>query len=158
MVFGVVNLTGGSGNRKHRPTASAAFGAGAGLLIGSYTVWDAYAVTVLMISPLLLDYFSSVARCGLLLPLALRRRDSLGSGPINLMQFCLKETSRMMLKKRKTRLCAFSSIFRLQAGVFLQTRRAGSILPLTSLKGLENHKVSSDLSPCQMQNILPQNG
>jgi len=48
----------------------------------------------------------------------------------------------MMVKKRKTRLYAFSSIFRLQASVFLQTRRAGSILPLTSLKGLEDHKVS----------------
>ena len=63
----------------------------------------------------------------------------------------------MMMKKRKTMLCAFSSIFQLQASVFLQTRKAGSILPLTSLKGLENRTVSFDLSPCQMQNILPQN-
>jgi hypothetical protein len=74
------------------------------------------------------------------------------------MQFCLKENIRMVLKKRKTRLFAFSSIFRLQAGVFFQTRRAGSILPLTALKGLENRAVSCDLSPCQKQNILPQNG
>jgi len=64
----------------------------------------------------------------------------------------------MMVKKRKTRLSALSSIFRLQAGVFLQTRRAGSILPLTALKGLENRMVSCALSPCQKQNILPQNG
>jgi len=41
------------------------------------------------------------------------------------MQFCLKENSRMMLKKRKTRLCAFSSTFRLQAGVFFQTLKGG---------------------------------
>jgi len=74
------------------------------------------------------------------------------------MQFCLKENIRMMVKKRKARLCALSSIFRLQAGVFLQTRMAGSILPLTALKGLENQTVSFDLSPCQKQNILPQNG
>jgi len=74
------------------------------------------------------------------------------------MQFCLKENIRMMLKKRKTRLCAFSSIFRLQAGVFFQTRRAGSILPLTALKSLENRTVSFDLSPSHGQNILPQNG
>jgi hypothetical protein len=74
------------------------------------------------------------------------------------MQFCLKENIRMMVKKRKARLCALSSIFRLQAGVFFQTRRAGSILPLTALKGLENRKVSCALSPCQRQNILPQNG
>ncbi len=64
----------------------------------------------------------------------------------------------MTMKKRKTRLFAFSSIFRLQAIAVLQTRRAGSILPLTSLKGLENHKVSFNLSPRQRQNILPQNG
>ena len=31
----------------------------------------------------------------------------------------------MMMKKHKTMLCAFSSIFRLQAGVFLQTRKGG---------------------------------
>jgi hypothetical protein len=36
------------------------------------------------------------------------------------MQFCLKETTRMMVKKRKTRLFAFSSSFRLQATGFLQ--------------------------------------
>jgi hypothetical protein len=74
------------------------------------------------------------------------------------MQFCLKENIRMMVKKRKARLCALSSISRLQAGVFLQTRRAGSILLLTALKGLENRTVSCDLSPCHKQNILPQNG
>ena len=33
------------------------------------------------------------------------------------MQFCLKENIRMMMKKRKTRLYVFSSIFRLQASV-----------------------------------------
>ena len=54
------------------------------------------------------------------------------------MQLCLKKNIRMTVKKRKARLCALSSIFRLQAGVFLQTRRAGSILPLTALKELEN--------------------
>jgi hypothetical protein len=85
-------------------------------------------------------------------------RPALGSRLINLMQFCLKENIRMMLKKRKARHCALSSIFRLQTGVFLQTRRAGSILPLTALQGLENRTVSFDLSPCHGQNILPQNG
>jgi len=64
----------------------------------------------------------------------------------------------MTVKKHKARLCALSSIFRLQAGVFLQTRKAVSILPLTALKGLENREVSCALSPCQKQNILPQNG
>jgi len=74
------------------------------------------------------------------------------------MQFCLNENIRMMDKMRKAKLCALSSFFRPQAGVFLQTRRAGSILPLTALKGLENRKVSGAFSPCQKQNMLPQNG
>ena len=74
------------------------------------------------------------------------------------MQFCLNENIRMTVKQRKARLTALPSIFRLQAGVFLQTRRAGSILPLTALKGLENRQVSCTLSPGQTQNILPQNG
>ncbi len=77
VIIGVVNLTGGFGNRNRNPAVSVAFGAGAGLLIGSYTVWDAYAVTALMIPPLLLDYSSSVGRFVLLLPLALKRRDRL---------------------------------------------------------------------------------
>jgi hypothetical protein len=64
----------------------------------------------------------------------------------------------MMVKQRKATLSALTSIFRLQAGAFVKTRRAGSILPLTTLKGLENRQVSYALSPCQMQNILPQNG
>ena len=47
-----------------------------------------------------------------------------------------------MMKRRKIRLFALSSSFRLQASVLLQTRRAGSILPMTALKGLEKQTVS----------------
>ena len=39
--------------------------------------------------------------------------------------------------------------------VFLQTRRAGSVLPLTAFKVLKTLTVSFDLSPCRRQNILP---
>ncbi len=74
------------------------------------------------------------------------------------MQFCLKESIRMTVKKHKAGRSALSCISRLQAGVFLQTRNAGHNLSLTALKGLENRKVSCALSPCQKQNILPQNG
>ncbi|OAB56236.1 hypothetical protein AY599_09980 [Leptolyngbya valderiana BDU 20041] len=74
IVFGVLMLTGGI--RLGRPHAlpSLGFGLAAGLLIGSYTVWDAYAVAVLAVPPLLLDYASSVGRSVLLAPLAYRRR------------------------------------------------------------------------------------
>ena len=53
---------------------SLGFGVGAGLLIGSYTAWDAYAVSVLLIPPLLIDYVSSLGRSVLLAPIAYRRR------------------------------------------------------------------------------------
>lgn len=76
VVVGVVFLTGGfrksSGNMK----SSLLFGLGAGLLIGSYTAWDAYTVSILVVPPLLLDYTSSLARAALLAPYAMRRQDA----------------------------------------------------------------------------------
>ncbi|WP_323765928.1 DMT family transporter [Marinovum sp.] len=74
IVFGVLMLTTGGRVKGQRVSTSLLFGLAAGGLIGSYTVWDAYAVSVLLISPLLLDYVSSVARVALLTPVALSRR------------------------------------------------------------------------------------
>ena len=76
VVFGVLMLA----NRRRRiagehALASVGFGLGAGVLIGSYTVWDAWSVSVLMIPPLLLDYANAIARTVLLAPVAYRRRD-----------------------------------------------------------------------------------
>lgn len=75
VIVGVVCLTGGFKSGVKNLTASLGFGIGAGLLIGSYTVWDAYAVSVLLISPLLLDYVSSVGRAILLSPIAAKRKE-----------------------------------------------------------------------------------
>ena len=47
-----------------------------GLLIAGYTLWDKHAVSVLLLSPLLLDYSSNVGRALLLAPLAWRRWDA----------------------------------------------------------------------------------
>ncbi|WP_417524621.1 EamA family transporter [Marinovum sp.] len=77
IVSGVVMLSGGLKIRGRQALVSLGFGLAAGGLIGSYTVWDAYSVSVVMISPLLLDYVSSAARTVLLTPLALRRRVAL---------------------------------------------------------------------------------
>lgn len=44
-----------------------------GILIAAYTVVDAYGVKVLLISPLLLDWFSNVLRLGMLAPFIARR-------------------------------------------------------------------------------------
>ena len=77
IIVGVLALTGGFTHGGQHFSASVLFGLGAGLLIGSYTVWDTYAVAVLVVPPLLLDYVSSVGRVFLLAPIALRRRESI---------------------------------------------------------------------------------
>ena len=73
IVVGVLFLTGSPKSAAPRVVSSVAFGLGAGFLIGSYTVWDAYAVSVLLIPPLLVDYVSSVGRVVILLPYAAKR-------------------------------------------------------------------------------------
>ncbi|MFT5173632.1 MAG: drug/metabolite transporter (DMT)-like permease [Gammaproteobacteria bacterium] len=73
VIVGVLFLTGGFKRDAKRLTSSLLFGLGAGTLIGSYTVWDAYAVSALMIPPILLDYASSVGRAILLAPYAMKR-------------------------------------------------------------------------------------
>ena len=74
IVVGGVFLTGGFTRESRQVATSALFGIGAGLLIGSYTVWDAHAVSVLLVPPLVLDYASSLGRSVLLAPVALRRK------------------------------------------------------------------------------------
>ncbi len=74
IVTGVVFLTGGFRKSAGHVTNSLLFGVLAGLLIGSYTVWDAYTVTALLVPPLLLDYTSSLLRATALAPIALKRR------------------------------------------------------------------------------------
>jgi uncharacterized membrane protein len=73
IVFGVLMLTRGPRLAPEHVMRSLAFGAGTGVVIGSYTVWDAYAVSTLLVPPLLLDYASSVGRSILLAPVARRR-------------------------------------------------------------------------------------
>ena len=52
------------------------WGAATGTLIAGYTVLDGYAVKVLAVSPLMLDYFGNVMRVPLQLPVALRQAHS----------------------------------------------------------------------------------
>lgn len=76
IVFGVLMLTGGIRPGAQQLSASLLFGIGAGTLIGSYTAWDAYAVSALLVPPLLLDYVSSIGRVVLLAPIASRNHSS----------------------------------------------------------------------------------
>ncbi|EAR49711.1 hypothetical protein OG2516_12426 [Oceanicola granulosus HTCC2516] len=74
IVFGVLMLTSRRRAGGGSAATSLAFGLGVGTLIGAYTIWDAYAVSALLIPPLLVDYASAVGRTVLLAPLAWRRR------------------------------------------------------------------------------------
>jgi drug/metabolite transporter (DMT)-like permease len=79
---GVFLIAGGPGlwRQVHDPAARARVRAGlrwgalTGLLIAGYSVIDGYAVKVLLVGPVLLDYFGNLIRVPLLLPLALRDR------------------------------------------------------------------------------------
>ena len=75
VIIGVMMLTRGSKKSSGNAITSLGFGISAGLLIGSYTAWDAYAVSSLLMPPLLLDYASSVGRATLLAPTAYKRRE-----------------------------------------------------------------------------------
>jgi drug/metabolite transporter (DMT)-like permease len=74
IIVGVLFLTGGFRRGGKHVAASVLFGLGAGMLISSYTVWDAFTVSSLLVPPLLLDYASCVGRCILLAPIAARRK------------------------------------------------------------------------------------
>lgn len=77
IIAGVFFLTGGfrRAARAEHVTSSLAFGICAGLIIGTYTVWDAYTVRTLLVPPLILEYSSNILRATSLAPLALRRKE-----------------------------------------------------------------------------------
>ena len=78
IVVGVLFLTGGfksvTKNGEKSKTPSLLFGLGTGVLIGCYTVLDAYAVAVILVSPLVLDYVSNLLRAVALFPYAMNRQ------------------------------------------------------------------------------------
>jgi drug/metabolite transporter (DMT)-like permease len=74
VIIGVIFLTGGFRRHRKNVTASIVFGLSAGFLISSYTVWDAYAVSTVLVPPLLLDYVSCISRGVLLAPIAAQRK------------------------------------------------------------------------------------
>jgi drug/metabolite transporter (DMT)-like permease len=55
-----------------------AYGLLTGVFIASYTVLDGYAVKVLLLSPILIDYFGNFVRLAFLLPTVLRDRPAAG--------------------------------------------------------------------------------
>jgi drug/metabolite transporter (DMT)-like permease len=82
VVAGVFFIAGGTGlfRAAHDPARQAGirkgmlYGLLTGVFIAGYTVVDGYAVKVVMMSPILLDYYGNFARLPLLLPSVLRDR------------------------------------------------------------------------------------
>ena len=62
------------GAARERVVAGLYYGLLTGLFIAAYTVVDSYAVKVLLVSPILLDYMGNLLRCLMLMPLGLRDR------------------------------------------------------------------------------------
>ena len=74
VVLGVLLFAAPSGGARGSRRAGVAFGLGTGVLIAVYTVWDKYAVATRGISPLLMEWATSLARVVLLAPVAWRQR------------------------------------------------------------------------------------
>jgi drug/metabolite transporter (DMT)-like permease len=86
VAIGVFFIAGGPGLwakahdpvQRRRVRAGIGWGAATGMLIASYTLIDGYAVKMLLISPILVDYVGNVFRVPFLLPAALRDRRGFG--------------------------------------------------------------------------------
>lgn len=82
IVGGVILIAGGpalwrmaeSSSGRNRLRAGLLYGTVTGAFIASYTVVDGYAVKVLLVSPILVDYMGNLVRVLLLTPVALRDR------------------------------------------------------------------------------------
>jgi drug/metabolite transporter (DMT)-like permease len=75
---GVFFLTGGSGSSKGSRKWGVGYGLITGIIIAAYTLWDKYAVSTLLIPPLLQDYCTTLGRVIMLGPVALRRWGDVG--------------------------------------------------------------------------------
>ena len=86
VAFGVFFIAGGPGlwakahdpRQRERVRAGLVWGSLTGALIAGYTLIDGYAVKVLLISPILVDYVGNLFRVPFLLPSALRDRRGFG--------------------------------------------------------------------------------
>ncbi|KAF1019611.1 MAG: hypothetical protein GAK30_03008 [Paracidovorax wautersii] len=87
VVGGVFLIAGGPGllrtagdpERRQRVRTGIFYGALTGVCIASYTVIDGYAVKVLLLSPILVDYMSNFMRIAVLLPTGWQSRHSLAA-------------------------------------------------------------------------------
>ncbi|MDO9109884.1 MAG: DMT family transporter [Desulfatirhabdiaceae bacterium] len=70
---GVFFLSGGSGGFRGSRKRGVGYGLLTGITIAAYTLWDKYAVSTLLIPPLLQDYCTNLGRVIMLAPVAFRK-------------------------------------------------------------------------------------
>lgn len=79
LVVAGILLVSGLLQKQHRaPLRGIAYGLGTGCFIAAYTVNDGWAVKVLLISPVIIDYFGNFVRMVVLAPKAWAKRDEIG--------------------------------------------------------------------------------
>jgi drug/metabolite transporter (DMT)-like permease len=74
IVIGILILTSGGYQSLQALNKGRFFGMPTGVTIAAYTLWDKRAVSVVMLSPLILDYGSTLARVIFLMPVAFRKQ------------------------------------------------------------------------------------
>ena len=83
IVAGILCIAGAWSSALYKGSARAAtglvFGVLTGLCIAAYTVNDAYAVKVLLVSPIMIDYFGNAVRLAFLTPRTLSKREALAA-------------------------------------------------------------------------------
>lgn len=76
-VFFIASMSSTSDTGNKRRAQGVLYGGLTGLCIASYTLNDAYAVKLLLVSPILLDYFANLVRLTFLTPSVLSRKSAL---------------------------------------------------------------------------------
>ena len=75
IVVGIFAITGGRALVRKDFRLSIFYGLSTGLTIATYTLWDKYSVAVLLVNPIVYDYWGNFARTALMTPLVIHRRD-----------------------------------------------------------------------------------
>lgn len=75
IVVGIFAISAGRALARKDFRVSIFYGLATGLTIATYTLWDKYSVAMLLVNPIVYDYWGNFARTALMTPLALRRKD-----------------------------------------------------------------------------------
>jgi drug/metabolite transporter (DMT)-like permease len=75
IVVGIFAIGAGRRGRERDVRASIFYGLATGCTIATYTLWDKYSVAVLLVNPIVYDFWGNFSRTALMTPLVVRRRE-----------------------------------------------------------------------------------